>query len=286
MSTVAKSRLCSPPRSERKGLFTFSDLRGRPRPLDVAVQNPLRSFGFSLCLRNPDALMLTTIQGMLNSLITRLAVVAAVISTFIWSFWFGPDTLGYSAETKDGATSVSAGTTPQVMLVSLLFVAFYCLLLTKKAEVRKFRIAPMWSRVAAFAVDCWLAVFTLGGLLGFVPLLLEAARTGVFRWYFQRNDSVSSDTAGIALVLVAICAFVAYFLLPLLKGSQTIGCWIFRLATVNTDGYVVYLPLSSAMRRLGAEFRGSYSPIKTFRTRDNEGRTFYDRDSGFTVVRY
>lgn len=71
-----------------------------------------------------------------------------------------------------------------------------------------------------------------------------------------------------------------------MKGSQTVGCWILRLATVNDNGFVVSLPLGMALSRLWKECRGMLSPIKAFRTRDAEGRTFYDIDSGFTVIRY
>jgi uncharacterized RDD family membrane protein YckC len=230
--------------------------------------------------------MLTTLQGMLNSLPARLAALASVISTCIWSFCCGPSVLGYSAESKGGATTVSAGTTPLVILICLLFAGFYWLLLNSGVEIGQLRAAPMWRRVAAFVVDMWFAVFTLGGLFGIFPLVMEEERTGTFQWHFERHYAVAGDTADIVLVMVSLVAFAGYFLLPLLRRSQTIGCWIFRLATVNSDGYVVHLPLSIAVLRMASELRGLCSPIKTFRTRDAQGRTFYDRDSGFTVGRY
>jgi hypothetical protein len=71
-----------------------------------------------------------------------------------------------------------------------------------------------------------------------------------------------------------------------MKGSQTVGCWILRLATVNPDGYALILPCSVAVRRVWWEFRGLCSPIKSLKTRDAEGRTFYDIESGFAVIRY
>jgi uncharacterized RDD family membrane protein YckC len=230
--------------------------------------------------------MLTTIQGTLNSLPARLIVLATVVATCIWTFCYGPSVLGYRADSTGGVTTVSAGTTPQVILVSLLFAGFYWLLVSSRVEIGQLRVASMWSRVAAFVVDMWFALFTLACLFGIVPLLLEAAHTGVFQWHFERHYAVAADAAGIVLVLVSLTAFAGYFLLPLFRGSPTIGCWIFRLAIVNSNGYAVRLPLGTAMRRMAAELRGLCSPIKTFRTRDQEGRTFYDRDSGFTVVRY
>lgn len=240
---------------------------------------------YPLALSMTEQRTLTPLR-MLNSLPVRLAVLAAVVATFIWEFWINRSTIGYIAETKDGATTVSAGTSPGPIILSLFSVVLYLLLVNRKVEVQNGRLALMWCRAAAFAVDFWFALFTLSTLFGFVPVLLEAQRTGVFRWHFQRNYAAFSDRFDIVLVLLSICAFVAYFVLPLMKGSQSVGCWILRLATVNTNGYVVCLPFSSAMRRLLAEFRGLCSPIKSFRRRDAEGRTFYDIDSGFTVIRY
>jgi len=230
-----------------------------------------------------DRLELDGIQ--LKALIARLLAFAGVVSTFVWFFWFQQTSLGYIAETKDGVTSVSAGTTPRVIAISLVGLTLYCVLVNTKANVIELHSAPMWRRTAAFAMDFWFALFTLSALFGLVPLLFEAVRTGVFRWHFQRDHWTPTDGADVALVLVFLATFVAYFLLPLMRRGQTVGCWVFRLATVNADGYVVYVPFSTAIRRLLAEFRGVCSPFKTFRTLDGDGQTFYDRESGFTVVR-
>jgi uncharacterized RDD family membrane protein YckC len=240
---------------------------------------------------DPLALFMTrqrtlTAQRMLDSLPARSSVFAAVVATFIWAFWVDSGTIGYIAETKDGATTVSAGTRLGPIIVSLLSVVLYPFLVSRKVEVQNGRIASMWRRAAAFAVDFWFALFTLSTLFGFAPVLLEARRTGVFHWHFQRDYAALSDRFDIVLLPAFMCAFVAYFAFPLMKGSQTVGCWILRLATVNDNGYVVYLPFSTAIRRLLAEFRGLCSPIRSFRTRDAEGRTFYDIDSGFTVIHY
>jgi uncharacterized RDD family membrane protein YckC len=222
----------------------------------------------------------------LLSFLARFTVLAAIVSTFVWMFWFQRGTVGSFVRVEDGVANVSAGTAPVAIVVSVMALGLYCLLLKFKLEIQDFRVASMWSRAVAFIIDFWFALFMLSGLLGLVPLLVEAARTGVFRWHFERNYTVPSDMATIPLILVMLCAFVGYFLFPLMMRGQTVGCWVFRLATVNADGYIVYLPFSIAIRRLLAEFGGVCSPFKTFRQRDEEGRTFYDRESGFTVVRY
>jgi uncharacterized RDD family membrane protein YckC len=222
----------------------------------------------------------------LRSLIPRFLVFAGVLSSFVWAFWGQNEDIGGSTEITDRATHVSAGTDPQAILMSLLGLVVYCILLNTRVKEQEFRIAPLWKRTAAFAVDFWFTMFTLGALFGFVDTLLEANRTGVFRWHFHRDYWVASDLASIVFVFAGLAAFVAYFLLPLMRRSQTLGAWVFRLATVNSEGYVVYLPFSIASRRLFAVFRGLTSPLRTLKERDEQGRTFYDIQSGFTVVSY
>ena len=102
----------------------------------------------------------------------------------------------------------------------------------------------MWRRASAFVIDFWFAIFTLGALFGLIDVSLEAVRTGTFVWHFHRDYSVASDGASLILVFIGLAAFVAYFLLPLMRRRQTLGCWIFKLATVNLEGYVVYLLLN------------------------------------------
>lgn len=227
-----------------------------------------------------------TARTILNSLAARLTVFTTLVSTYVWAFWFNSRTIGYVAEIKDKATAVSAGTSIAAITVSVFFVIVYLILLNHRLEVQNDRIAPMWCRVSAFAIDFWFALFTLSSLSALIPLVSEAERTGAFNWHFQRDYAVPADGFGAVLVLGCLCALVAYFVLPLMRGGQTVGGWILHLATVNADGYVIHLPLSGALRRIWWEFRGLCSPIKSLKKRDSEGRTFYDIESGFTVIRY
>lgn len=222
----------------------------------------------------------------LKALIARSMVLAGVVYSYVWAFWLQREDIGSFTEIKNGVTSVSAATSPQAVLFGLAGLAIYSVVLNTPVEVREVRVAPMWRRTAAFVIDFWLAIFTLGALFGLVDVSLEAVRTGTFQWHFRRDYSVASDGASLILVFVGLAALVAYFLLPLMRRSQTVGGWIFKLATVNLDGYVTYMPFSTAIRRLLAEFRGVCSPLRTFRKRDELGRTFYDLESGFTVVCY
>jgi len=222
----------------------------------------------------------------LGPLILRLVVFAGIAWSFVWAFWVQNENIGGFTQIKDGATRVSAATSPPALLMSVIALVVYFLVANAQVKQEEFRPAQMWRRTAAFVVDFWIAVFTLGALFGFLDILLEASRTGVFRWHFERDYLVSSDKASFVLVFVGLAFFAGYFLFPLMRRGQTIGCWIFKLVTVNLNGYAVSLPLSTALRRLYAEFRGIVSPLRTFRTRDEQGRTFYDVESGFTVVSY
>jgi uncharacterized RDD family membrane protein YckC len=220
------------------------------------------------------------------SLIARSVATAAIASSFVWAFWIHDGQIGSSVEVKEGITNVSAGTCPQAIAFSVVGLVAYGIILGTPVMQQEFRIASMWKRLGAFLVDFWFAVFTLGASFGFVDVLVEARRTGVFHWQFQRDYLVSTDGFSAAAVLVGLVAFAAYFLVPLMRRSQTIGCWIFGLVTVNSSGHVAVLPFRTALSRVYAEFRGLCAPLKTFRTRDEDGQTFYDRDSGFTVVSF
>ena len=78
--------------------------------------------------------------------------------------------------------------------------------------------------------------FLLSSLFGFVPVLLEAGRTGAFCWHFHRDYALVSDAYDVVLVLVFMFAFAAYFALPLMKGSQTVGCWFCASLQLTTMG--------------------------------------------------
>ena len=222
----------------------------------------------------------------LRSGLLRLALLLCILSSFVWASAGHDGDIGAGMATTDNTTQVSAGTSPQAVVTGVVMLLIYCLLLSTRVEQHEFRIAPIWRRAAAFVIDFWVALYSLSALVACIPVLLEARRTGTFRWNFQRDYGVTSDWVYWPIVLLYLAAFVIYFLLPLMRRGHTLGGWIFRIATVNSEGYVVKLPISTALRRLYAGFGGLISPLKTIRTRDEQGRTFYDVESGFTVISY
>ena len=222
----------------------------------------------------------------LTGTLLRLTVLLGVLFSFGLAFWGPYRQIGMSGETGDGATHVSAGTNPAAIIASVAMLAIYCLILGNRVAIYGSRIASIWRRTAALVIDLWVVVFSMGALSGCCAVLLEAHRTGQFRWYFERDYAVATDGFAVALVFISLAALVAYFLLPLMRGGQTLGGWVFRIVTVNLEGYAVVLTFSMATRRLLAGFRGLMSPVKTLKGRDEQGRTLYDLESGYTVVSY
>jgi uncharacterized RDD family membrane protein YckC len=216
----------------------------------------------------------------------RVFVALAVASTFVWFFWFQKGVNGYFLESKNGRTHVEAGSDPTVVLLSLLGIALFCILTIRQVRIGESQPASLPLRFTVFLFDSWFSLFTLSSIFSLPSLLLEAYRTGTFQWHFERDYSVPTDTIEVVLILVYLAIIVLYFVLPLVTRRQTLGCWIFRLATVNGDGDVLYLPFSTAAWRVLMEFSGLIHPIRTVKERDSQGRTWYDRETGLTVVRY
>ncbi len=219
---------------------------------------------------------------------SRMLVSVALLSSFVWISWFQKESVGYSAHVTNGATRVSGGTSPAMLLWSAFGIFLFAFLMTVNmpTHIEEFQIPSMRRRFCAFLLDFWFAVVTLSGIFGILPVLLEAQRTGVFQWHFERDYGVASDWVGVAAVFVFMGAMLLYFALPLARRKQTVGCWVLKLATVSPSGDVLYLPLSTALWRVIKEFMGLCSPWKTLGERDTQGRTWYDRDTGLMVVRY
>jgi hypothetical protein len=217
----------------------------------------------------------------------RALVAVTLVSTFVWFCWLQKEMFGYSAVTVNGKTDVGASSNPAVVLMSVLGLVFYLALATVEIRVGESQVASLRSRLAAFLMDSWFLYLCLGGIGSMVSLLLEAYRTGNFQWQFERSYSASSDTIVVALVIISMFLVVPlYFVLSLSGRRQTVGGWIFRLATIDANGNVLYLPLSTAAWRVYKGATGLIHPIRTVKERDAQGRTWYDKETGLTVVRY
>ncbi len=226
------------------------------------------------------------IQANKNAWVLRALVAIALASLFVWDTWFQKGFVGYSATIQGDRARVVAGSNPAVVLLSVLATVLFCVLTKAKVRVGEYQPASLELRFASFLIDIWFVSFSTSGLSSFICLLLEAHRTGTFQWHFERSYSVSSDFIAFLIVLVDLALIVSYFVIPLSKCRQTVGCWIFRLATVSGSGDVLYMPVSTAAWRVFMQANAIAHPIRTFKERDAQGRTWYDRETGLTVVRY
>jgi uncharacterized RDD family membrane protein YckC len=216
----------------------------------------------------------------------RAFVAVALVSTFVWFFWIQKEMIGSFQVIADGRTHIAASSNPTAVLLSVLGLFFYSFLLNVEVRVGEWRAASLQVRLAAFLFDLWFLLLCIGGMGSILSLLLEANRIGKFQWHFERDFSVASDGVDFALVLVFLTLVILYFIWPLSRRRQTVGCWIFRLATVSPNGDVLNLPLSTAAWRVLMEFAGIIHLIRTVKERDAQGRTWYDRETGLMVVQY
>ena len=191
-----------------------------------------------------------------KSVFLRAFVAVALVSTFVWFFWIQKEMIGTSQVIADGRTHVAARSNPMAVLLSVLGLFFYSFLINVEVRVGEWRAASLQLRLAAFLFDLWFLLLCVGGIGSILSLLLEANRTGKFQWHFERDYSVASDGVDFALVLVFLALVILYFVWPLSRRRQTVGSWIFRLATVNANGDALNLPLSTAAWRVLMEFRG------------------------------
>src|SRR5258706_4457548 len=164
--------------------------------------------------------------------------------------------IGFSQVIEAGRAHVVASSNPTAVLLSVLGLFFYSFLMNVELRVGEWRAASLQIRMAALLFDLWFLLLCINGIGSVLSLLLEANRTGKFQWHFERDYSVASDGVDFALVLVFFALVVLYFIWPLSRRRQTVGCWIFRLATVSANGDVLNMPLSTAARRVLMEFRG------------------------------
>lgn len=221
-----------------------------------------------------------------QGIIPRALTGIALVSSFVWFYWFQKNPVGYSSETKNGATHVMAGSSPVVVSASILGILLFIFLMTREVHVEAFQAASLGQRFVAFFFDCWFLLLTVVGTSSLLHLVMEARRSGTFHWRFERVSGVSPDGADTVVILVNLVVMFMYFVIPLARRKQTVGQWLFRLAIVDADGSVPYLPFSTALWRTFMAFRGLVAPWRFLKETDAQGKTWYDRETGLSVVRY
>jgi hypothetical protein len=220
-----------------------------------------------------------------DGIVPRSLAGTALVLSFVWFYWFQKGPVGFTSETKNGITHVVAGSSPIVVSLSILGFFLFIFVMTRSVQVETFQASSLKRRLAAFIFDCWYLLLTVVGISSLLHLLLETHRSGTFRWRYE-IDTAAGDGADGAIVLINLTVMFMYFVVPLARRRQTVGQWLFKLATVGAGGRVLYLPFSTALWRTFMAFRGLISPWRFLNETDTQGRTWYDRETGFTVVRF
>jgi hypothetical protein len=221
-----------------------------------------------------------------DGILPRALVGTALVASFVWLYWLQKNPVGFISETKNGVTHTVAASSPVVVSLSILGIFLFIFVITREVRFKTFEASSLKRRFAAFIFDCWYLLLSVVGVSSLLHLLLEAKRSGVFRWHYEIENRVVSDGADAAIVLINLTAMLMYFVIPMARRRQTVGQWLFRLATVSTGGSVLYLPFSTALRRIVLAFCGLCWPWRFLNETDADGRTWYDRETGFTVMRY
>jgi RDD family len=221
-----------------------------------------------------------------KGIVARALAGLALVSSFVWFYWFQKNSVGYISETKNGVTHVVAGSSPVVVFLSILGIFLFIFLMTIEVHVEEYQASSLGRRFLGFLFDCWFLLLTVVGTSSLLHLLMEAQRSGTFRWHYEQESGIAPDGADTVLVLINLTVMFMYFVIPLARRRQTVGQWLFRLATVSANGSVLYLPFSTALWRTFMAFRGLISPWRFWKETDAQGRTWYDRETGCVVVQY
>jgi hypothetical protein len=215
----------------------------------------------------------------------RLASIILVALSFVTVHSFNVGQVGNTMQWKDGTAFISAGSHPAILVWDALAIVLFVTLMLRNAITAVIGIPSRGRRIAALLIDFWFSLLTLSGIDALVPLWLEAARTGHFAWHFQRDFAVSTDEVfALPSVLVFMALIVLYFVFPLTRGKQTVGCFIMRLKVTPPFGDGGCFTFRAALKRRYYEFMGLTSLLSRKWDRDEQGRTWYDIQTNCTVV--
>lgn len=206
--------------------------------------------------------------------------------SFVVLYTFNVGQVGDSIQLKDGRADVSAGSHPVVLVWDAIALALFVALMLRNTDTVIVGAPSRGRRIAAGLIDFWFSLLTLSGISALLPLGLEAVRTGHFTWHFQRTYTVSTDGFALPSMFAFLALMVLYYVFPLTRGKQTVGCFIMRIKVTPPFGDRGRFTFHQAIRRTYYEFNG-FSPFLWLSKdwdRDGQGRTWYDIKSDCTVV--
>ncbi len=229
--------------------------------------------------------MRVTSRSAVKLKILRLGVMLFLVLNIVFLEVYSIGQVGYSAVWKDGEASVSAGSHPVTIMWAAVAILIFVAVIRVKAQESIAGVPTLGRRFAAFLIDFWFSLLIVSSFATIIPLWIEAARTGHFSWHFQRNYAVGTDEVfAFPFVLANMMLVFLYFVIPLTKGKQTVGCFVMRLRVTPPFGTEGSFTFRRAVRRTWYEFKGLCGFLWAGKDRDGEGRTWWDRQTNCTVV--
>lgn len=216
--------------------------------------------------------------------ILRLASLVLVGLIFVVMHYSGTREVGESTELVNGRVAVSAGSSPAVLLWSAAAIALFILLMVRRPGSIVEGAPTILRRVLAFVIDCVFSLCAVSSISALLPLWLEAARTGHFAWYFQRNYAVSTDRLAAISLPLTVALMILYFTFPLTQGRQSVGCFVTGIRVMPPFGNDGSFTFRAAAVRTVYALIGLFLLMTLDWDRDEQGRTWYDRKTGCTVV--
>jgi uncharacterized RDD family membrane protein YckC len=216
----------------------------------------------------------------------QFAAIALLVIGAVSEYLFLPArSIEASIVWKNGETTVTGSSSPAAVFWSGLGIIIFIALMLTAAPSGNVSVPRWWRRVLARVIDFCVAVMSMAGISALVPLGLEALRTGHFVWAFERYYSVRSDGITLVLAFLDLGVLVLYFVFPLTRGKQTVGCFVMRIRVTPPSGTEGRLTWRAAFRRVWLEVRAFGLWTSLFNPkRDADGNTSWDLETGCRVV--
>ncbi len=216
----------------------------------------------------------------------RLSIGAAIALSVACIGYFSGGEVGFSYFKDGEKIVVSAATHPVLLVWTAAGISFFVVLMSWDIHAEGAGYAGLTRRLFAFLIDLYLVVLVSGSTLAFIPLWLEAKRTGHFEWGFKRSYLVPTDSyAVLPLSLIAVSVAFLYYAYPLMRGKQTVGSFLFRIRDCASNAPERSLTIWQICKRVVLASLGvAIWPYTLWMRLDTNGRTWYDRASNWDVT--
>ena len=195
--------------------------------------------------------------------------------------------IGRSRESSNGVATASSVSVLVTIIWSVLGLSLFTVLMTRRQSLSVVGVPAWWRRVTAFLIDFHFALITLVGTSEIAGLALRVTMTGHATPDYQSPHSMTPAFVVVIvtlLALVSLAALLLYFVFPLTKGRQTVGCFVMGIKVTPPFGIEGRFTWSAAIRRTWLEIHGTCSGTWFNPRRDADGNTWYDLESGCRVV--